>query len=143
MTLIFLQMRIIVSAVLLVVACRAAGYDVIEAEDLAANKMFAALRDLLLVDKHVVHRGHDYEQYMQTRFRNDGTPLRIPALAITKKAFAENQVCRMVCIYCRVVASLRVSALCDVQCTRGGRGPGFIACFTYWSNREFMRATVN
>jgi len=146
----FLQiMRILVSAaVLLAVACHITGSDVIKIEGIAKYKMAALLRNIMLqnrryfrFDNGVAHPRRVFERYTSKSAHNIYVPWLVSSgTTLSKKNVGDNQVCRMVCTFCRKVASLRVSALCEKQCTTG-RGTGFIACFTYWSNREQMMAT--
>ena len=140
-------MRIVVSAVLLAVACHVTGSDAHKGGGFAANKMVALLRNIVLHDSRLVRFDNRiarprriFQHYTPTKQHNIYAPWPVSSGTLSKKNVGDNQVCRRVCTYCRMVASLRVSALCEKQCTTG-RGSGFIACFTYWSNREQMMAT--
>ena len=142
-------MRILVSAVLLAVACHVAVRDVVKVEGHATNNMAALLRNMLLYDtrpfrfhSRMARARRIVEQHVPTKVHDLYVSRRLPTGPMSKKNVGDNQVCRRVCTYCRVVASLRLSALCEKQCT-SGRGSGFIACFTYWSNRERMMMIRN
>ena len=146
-------MRILVCAVLLAVACHVSGSDIVKVDGRVKNKMAALLRNMLMAtmydtrpsvfDSRVARQRRilSTKAHMRAKVHNIYTPW-LPTGSMSKKNVGDNQVCRMVCTFCRKVASLRVSALCEKQCT-SGRGSGFIACFTYWSNREQMMVTRN